>query len=285
MATVTKVSEDWGMRETGNEEGNRYFNRGFNVLFSGGSDPNEEEDEVLTASDGSLSVPAYAAMHPANVNYFVIGKNARQLSPHYWEVSVRYGSAKFVKRNNENAEDPLDEDPVVTFSFTTAEVQIDKTIDNLPIINSAGDVFDPPATETRYYPVLKVVRNEASYDFAVAALVIGCINDDTFLEFPAGYWMISDWSAEELWYGDTKYYKVTHEFILNPWGWYLEIMDRGWGYREGGEYKVAKDSDGERVSEPILLNGSGAQTDQLNPHWLTFNTKDEADFDLFGIEL
>jgi hypothetical protein len=155
-----------------------------------------------------------------------------------------------------------------------------------PVVNSAGDDFDPPIAIDDSRPTLRIVRNEATYDPIYALNWKDTLNADVFWGFAPLTVKLST-PLGELEYNPICgfYYVVTYQFEVNPNGWVKNILDRGMRQIVGGLKQKILDDKGDDISSPELLDGNGVKlTTRGTPVAISFEVYNEADFSLLGLD-
>lgn len=198
-----------------------------------------------------------------------------------WEVEVEYGpyDASIWPQN------PLDHPVKVSWNFAKFEQVAFRDINGKAIVNSAGDYFDPPVTIDDSRPIVKIVRNEATFDPVLAKTYKDSTNTDTFLGQDPYTWKISDIQGD-LEYNmdcgtpDGFYYVVTYELEFNPDTWKKLILDQGMRGLDGsGKFTQFLDDKGQPVSDPVLMDGNGGRKSATaDPHFFTFEVYREVAF-------
>lgn len=135
------------------------------------------------------------------------------------------------------------------------------TSSNIPIRNSAGAAYDPPAEIDDSRLELTVVRNELTYDFNLAADYQNATNADEFLGLPTGWVRCQGITGQSKFENNYYFWVVTYKFQIRKEGWILEILDAGTYELDGdGNPSVFLDSaTGHTVGEPLPLDGEGAR--------------------------
>lgn len=134
--------------------------------------------------------------------------------------------------------------------------------DGKPIINSAGDPFDPPYEIEDSRPTLAITRNEALDVFqpSVAVDYQDAVNADAFFGAAPGKAKVMGISAERDWKGTYPYWIVTYDFEFRREGWQLKVLNRGYNQIDtAGALVACRTADGSPVSSPIPLNVLGRQ--------------------------
>lgn len=218
---------------------------------------------------------------------FVCDVQARQVSRDglKWEAEVSYQpyNPLFFPKN------PLDHPPKISWGGSKFEKAIDQDINGDAILNSAGDYFDPPVTVDDSRITLRIQRNEARYDPAIAAQFKDAINSDTFYGQQPGTWKSALPTADlqfnvDSGTADGFYYEVTYEFEFRPEGWKREILDQGLKVITGG-VQVPASEGGKDVTSPILLDGTGvALAVDADPVFLSFDVYNEIAFSQLNLD-
>jgi hypothetical protein len=266
---VTKVTEDWkgiaGNTEVGLNGNTGTLTRRFDVSFDNSDDPSSRGIMSLTASAGGTSIPAYWDAHPYSSDYYVRKKSfAPNNGPLNWSVTVEY----------EYIENPLLQPYSLQFIPQSSQEAIDKAIElsgstevmTKNLCNSADEPFDPPIQEEFYDYALVIKRNESAFSMSSAQAFFNKVNSDSLsvlnkqgqvLTFAAGKVRCKSIQADEQRHGPTWYYAVTYEFVVREDGWKRRILDQGFRKKVSGAYTAIADSEGNPVTQPMKLNGSG----------------------------
>jgi hypothetical protein len=262
--------------------------RDFLVLFSEGDTP---ELRPYMARDTRLTIngcriPAIWEAHPYDANTYVISKSvAMYAGPFCWKVTVNY---KYIP-------DPLLEPYTVDWLFSSCTEPIDKDKSGAALVNSAGEPFDPPIQEEFNDLVLRITRNEAAYDPALASEYKKAVNSDQFLWFEPYTVRCNLFEGRRIRIGNLFYYQVNYEFIIrqdpdadgNISGWKRRILDQGFREKTGTDegkptYALILDDNGTPINQPALLDGSGSKLDDAaDPYYFSFETKPSKSFAFF----
>jgi hypothetical protein len=180
-----------------------------------------------------------------------------------WLVTVEYSSEKDIQPN------PLN-DPV-RFNWTGEGFQrpLEKDRNGEAVLNSAGDPFDPAIMRDDNRPVVHAVANVAVVP--VAALNYrDVVNSDAFtiqgISIAAGKakirWIdVSDLQERN----GVEYYTLSCSVHLNKDGWNFKPLDQGYREKDGTDRKPILDAFGKAVTQPVLLDGSGAKLADPKP--------------------
>lgn len=279
----------------------------FTVKFDTADDPIKRRLIALFAKDPStgLQIPRVYQSHPYDYWLYVKNKYAKPLAPFLYEVTVNYTVAANDQQISEETNpfgNPLDQEPEVSWGFAMSNEQIDRDINGKPILNSANQPFDPPITKDKYDLVLRIVRNEESYDRFLAAEYIGAVNNDDFYGYPANTVKCIRFDADRRRTVDLIYYQVHYEFQIRfqkvqdkLYGWTRRIRDEGYvetkkpeNLSDPPDLEVNKDIDIIPLGQPVLLDGNGRKLSQekidaLEVVWLPFDVDDKLPFSVLRL--
>ena len=286
---VTKVIEDGTSRSVHEEvvlEANQVPKimmdtlRVFTVEFDTADNPLNRPFLARNATDGTTTVPAMWDSHPYDDYLFVKAKDVKTLGACLYEVTCKYDcQVNSVPGEEQLPLSPLMVPPEISFSSAGSNDPIDTDAEGLPIVNSAGESFDPQVTDDHNDTILRITRNEATYDEVTAAAFRDAVNNDIFLGFPVGHVKCTSITSDQMRAADLIYYRVRYEFRIRysevktrdangdvqtqVFGWVLRVRDEGYRELDGEnadgspKYKEITDENGVKISQPHLLDGSG----------------------------
>lgn len=271
------VKEDWSGLGAYSEVNGIYQNltavRKFDVHFV--NDSSVPASRPLIALDQD-DVPQLWEVHPYNSWLYVSNRT----------VEIRSSTLFYITVNYSLVENPLAQPAEFSWSHVDNEEPIDRDINGNPITNSAGELPDPPITETFHDVVLRVSRNEALFNHVTASEYKNSVNANTFLGFAPGTVKCTVFEGEITRAAALTYYIVRYEFQIREDAWKKRFLDAGFREKVGTEYEVIKDKDGVPLSEPSLLDGNGYKLpDGATPVFLEFETKQAMDFSYFNMYL
>lgn len=163
-----------------------------------------------------------------------------------------------------------------------------------PIVNSAGDRFDPPITIDDSRSTMTVTRNErvTAFDLTLAETYRDTINSAPWNGFAAHTVKLGIITTSEPQYDSNNlvyYYTVTYPFMIDRGGWRKEILDAGCNQLKvigGITQRVPIQHEGHPVSDPVALDGSGHElAPGGTPTTLILECYTESDFSGLGIDL
>lgn len=279
---VTSVKEIFAGRRGGdNLDRKRDYVRVFEVQTS---DP----DDDPTVAGGTSLLPRNGEPHPSDAYAVMVDIDADQSSesPYLWQVTCRYSSdlGQPSQQREALAYDPFGapgENPGYTTSSgggqvtrdpdprnrpAVFEVDWEQTTEVLmwdvngdPIVNSAGDRFDPPPTVERSYPVITITKN---LDVSSELLNLDnqqvyqeIVNSDTPWGFPAGSLRFARWRHSSAFENDVAYAVLSVTIKVKWDGWKLRLLDVGFR-NAAGAWFVDPDTRA-TPADPRPLDGAG----------------------------
>jgi hypothetical protein len=170
-----------------------------------------------------------------------------------WDVKQRYSTTE----QKANQGDPSVDDRVtINMSYEWEDLPFTQDLIDLqkPVLNSAGQLFSPPAVRRRKIVVYSISRREIWNPLAKAIAYSNCVNLDVFYGAAAGTILMDTIVCNF----DGQAWNVTYNLKEKPEGWAARIMDTGYYQRglDGKLYPILAD-DGTPIYEPAKLNGTG----------------------------
>jgi hypothetical protein len=162
--------------------------------------------------------------------------------------------------------------------------------DGSPVVNSAGDPFDPPLMRDDSRPILTYKRNQALFIPSMAQQYRDAVNSDSLLGADPKTVKIADVQCEMALDPIIGVYnRVSWEFHFAslPNGWKFSVLDQGCK-------QLNSDSSSQEVinffgtptNSPVLLDGNGSPLPPgEDPVFLTFEGYDELSFAALNIQL
>lgn len=266
--SVTEVNEferDSEITEDGVQLVRRY-----KVHFSSDHDLKSCSYDSMYASAGGTSIPDYGEIHPQHDARVVSVTPDATESRRIYEVEVRY------EEDSDTATDPLDEPPDVEWTMRTYQEAVRQDIDGNPVQNSAGEYFEEPVTRQRHVPQYTLRRNVGTFDANRADKYTDTLNDSLTklggINVSATYAKIDEWTAKSKSKRGVGYWEETVKISLNRDNWDDSVMDQGFRALDtsgnlapiyvkdlsgGGQEYSAGHNGGQRVTDPVKLNGNG----------------------------
>jgi hypothetical protein len=215
---------------------------------------------------------------------------------HIFDVTVEYDD-DFEGMDKEKPTDnnPLNRPVVVQGGFNEHDEIIYQDLDNNPIKNSAGDPFDPPPTRKAGALRFSMTKNYPTLNLGILRAYKNAINSDAWFGQAQYTARIANVSfsrvIEEVQNGENDhqtwvYWPYTFEFeVAEPdvgdGTWHMVLLDQGYRHTQAGDPLPIRNTDGTPVTQPSLLNGSGALS--TTPHFLTFNIYRALPFAALGL--
>jgi len=256
---VTKVTETW----VGVEGDDNSLLRQFEVTFDKADPPAYRPIAAKMASDpaSGLTIPHRLQQHPHSLYFFVDDRRVKMAGPFHFLVTVYYRRGENL--SNQPVEDPFDEPWEEDWGFARRTDVVDRDIAGDPIVNSAGQSYNPPVPREYYDNTLTIVRNQPFYNAFQARAFMDAVNADNFYGFEKGAVKCTDFSGRKMRLGaDFHYYRVRYAFAIRK-HWLLELKDEGLAERKNNangtfnSWEIIKDFYSERMSEPVPLDGHG----------------------------
>ena len=261
--SVLSVTEDWQAASVQNTGSSTTVKRAFDVEFNDQDSPVARPLLAIVASSTNGAIPQYGDPHPAWDYLYVSDLSSSVKGPFLYRVTATYSNLTTNKK--QETQSPLDQPPQIEFSFAATNEQIDRDINDDPILNSALESHDPPITRDFYDLVIRITKNQSSFDYDQAAEYISSINSDRFYGFSPYKVKCNDYSGRSVDNGAFRYWETKYEFQVRQDGWDRRVLDQGFRSYDGDDddgnpiFTNFTDSSGNAVSQPVLLNGSGAK--------------------------
>ncbi len=212
---------------------------------------------ALTATDGSVTVPAYYAAHPDDSSMRVTRKVPRRLSetPLQFDVEVTYS----IPRGTSNSI-PAEGDTTTKWDFQIRvegvenEETVDRDYAGEKITTSAGDTYTMGLSKVFYDEVITVVYKCRSVDVVALGDARGFINSDTVALVVPALNYSRTFPAETLKLGNVMYdlgvdpngdyywqvqlpllYRHNEYPVGTERGWQRLVPDRGFYYLDGSD--------------------------------------------------
>jgi hypothetical protein len=227
----------------------------------------DDEVTILEYAD----CPREGDQHPTNSDAYCKSVRARNesFSKRVWIVSVEYSTEREISIT------PTAEPAEVTWSTEFYQRPYFQDKDGYGIVNSAGDPYDPPVEGDDARWVATVTKN---VDQVPSWLLTyrNAVNSDTFvldgLPIAAGYAKLMGVSIGKWEKRDVFWYRsVSLTIAVDSNGWAKQILDAG--FREiSGSLRVNIQVNGEDVTAPVPLNGSGVSIAQPTANNVVFRT-------------
>ena len=184
-----------------------------------------------------------------------------------WMVDVAY--APFTSLLSSITGDPINKPPVIRFQPNRVSKPATEDISGIPILNTAGDPFDPPPEKDSTAVAMIVTRNEASPNlWGILGGWVDHVNEDQWGPFPPRTVKIGPIEMPAWEYSQKSnriYWPMEYTFDINPDTWDLQLVSQG--MREvnpddsSGRLRTILESDGQPITDPMLLDAGGHRLD------------------------
>jgi hypothetical protein len=268
---VIDVKETWHSRRGQRDDKlQRSYVRSWRVITD---DVHTEQAAVLSAVGVSVH-DAYSADSAALVR--LVKCEQKDDEPRLWMVEAEYSTEG--RDPAKQAEEPTSRPPVITWTNSLFQRPATTDIDGNPITNSAREAFDPPVDVDDVQVRVSIVRYEATFNEATAAMYLNSVNSDFFYGQGPGLWRCVKFDGKQHHENNSSCWEVSYEFEYRWQGWELRVLDQGYHERIDGKRVKILDEFGQPVSQPVPLNGFGQKLDRARTTLtagLTADTTDE----------
>lgn len=236
--------------------------RRFTVLTD---NPNDRQATVLTAIGIPRTRDIYASGNEIDLAATCrsITATADSNSRTAWTVEAQY-SSEVEDDNAQNEPNPLLRPSVVEWDFLQTTKIVDRDINNAAIDTAADEPFDDPPPEIDDARlVLRITRNQITYDVQQAYDYINAVNSDVFFGGAAKTWkcaVIRATSQTEIVNQvQITYWPTTYEFHYRAETWQLKLLHKGKWQKVAGERVKITDAIGQPVQSAVPLDAAGAK--------------------------
>ena len=247
--TVTYIGEIDSARTGTNSLGVRSYTRAFRLTTS-----TQLEGVYTVGSHASL--PVIGSVYPDDSSAWCRSLEVTNTDPWKgWTVTAEYSSETELKEN------PTDDPAKITVSTEQYQKVAETTVDGYSIVNSAGDIFDPPHMMDDSRRVITVSKNMLTAPLWLLEYA-DVVNSDAFTVLGVTY-AIGVAKVQRISISGTQvrgaynFLSVQIDIHLRRDGWLLEPLDVGFRYLSGFYRKAIVSDDGTRIETPVMLNGSG----------------------------
>jgi hypothetical protein len=184
--------------------------------------------------------------------------------------------------------------PEVEWDYEGAMEPIFEDTDGVPILNSAGERFDPLPEAERGELTLRYIRNEASINLTQIREYQNSVNSDTFtvagVAVPARVAKLTIRPGRKTEENGFTYYPIEYHFKFKADEWRVELLDVGlseWFESTIEGVKIRRpilDEQGLEITSPIRLDGLGGALPDADPSEYVgpFKFYAEKDFSVFS---
>jgi len=262
---IISIKEGWRDVQAGGETNARTAVRVFSIVTDAAS------RGVFTwpQTVGAQTIPVAGSEHPDDEALISREPQVTLVSPSFFLVAVPYSTEPYYAN-------PLDVpwDFEWDVAITTEPIDIDP--DGHALANSIGEPFDPPLSEEFRDAVLRITRNQATWDPDTALAYEGTVSAGEFWGAPMGRARMANIRPVYV-RGTVDYWRVTYEihfrwkgpvgvgYVLNDqdaWeqvdagdehAWYRRLLNQGRKYK-AGDGKTYDTQNGELIA--LNIDGS-----------------------------
>ena len=229
----------------------------FHVYFSGGYDA----AQLLYNTDSDLPkrLDGYASdtsVYCSNVEVSLADNDGGV------STGIAIYQATFSPKQLTYAESPLDRPADIEWGGIDLTETVSTDINDLPIVNSAGDYYDPlPERPIRGSGVV-ITRNEAANPATVVTTYSNTTNSAAWHGVAEGNALMGQITAtkqSEMVDGATvTYWRVSYPIRMRRNGWKLLLIDNGYRLKDADDNRqTITDDVGQQPVVPVLLDGAG----------------------------
>lgn len=268
-----------GSDSDGQGSGSMDTTRSWDVLTS--ADASEWEVMVLTPT------PKRGYPHPDNPFLRVRRVRVERRSPIHWIYFADYeltDNGTDSGDPNDPIGNPLLQPPVIRYSHEEVEEEIDEDEDGKPIVNVNNEPF-PKRTRLFGYRIITIEKNVASFNASEKDEYFFCTNSSGFLNYAAGRLLLKSIDGDPVTDGGFTYYKQIATIASRTQAklssadraWWMRMREEGFLVYTGQQTNSGRfifkhaEKDGDRVSQPVLLDIDGREeTDPQEAMWSEF---------------
>ena len=247
--TVTYIGPIPGSDTGSNTLGVRSYSRSFSLSTS-------LQAEGVYSVGSHASLPSIGSVYPDDSSAWCRSLSVTHSNPWKgWTVTAEYSSEQELKEN------PTDDPAKITVSTEQYQKVAETTVDGYSIVNSAGDIFDPPHMMDDSRRVITVSKNMLTAPLWLLEYA-DVVNSDAFTVLGVTY-AIGVAKVQRISISGTQvrgaynFLSVQIDIHLRRDGWLLEPLDVGFRYLSGAYRKAIVSDDGTAITTPVMLNGSG----------------------------
>lgn len=274
------IVEDYTKRTSDeNEKGQRSYVRVFNVT----TDNHKVGAGVVRESVGIPRFSTYETETEYDTFSFCKTKQAACVSADgkSWTVTVNYGPPD--NGQESPTENPLEAPLQVSWSFAQFDKTVYVTRDGEPIQNTAGVPYASGLNRDDSRPVLAIVRNEASFNAALAYSYRDTVNSDSFMGAGPGQVKVSNISGARQY--DPNYgffWTVSYEFQFSAEGFEKKVASMGLHEKNDQGKLVPIMNGSSEATDPVHLDDKGKAKPGGPAKVQTFKLYNETSFSGFG---
>lgn len=239
--------------------------------------------------------PKYFEPHPDNQWLPYVDLKLDRLAPKMYKAECRYEAIV----SQPNSGNPIYQEPDVSMYWVRTKEPVEWDVTGFPIINSAGDKFDPMPEKEFDDIGLTYTRFEVArgYRRHPASMIEGCVNADNFLGATPGTVRFTNWKSNIVRIGTAYFARVTYQFVCRQWldpitgemiGWRKRLFNCGFKERKEGKIVPIRVNGLSQtpIACPLGLNGIKIPDEDVKRgvgYWLTFDVYPYQQFSVLNI--
>ena len=171
-----------------------------------------------------------------------------------WDVTVQYDAWN----PDTMASNSLDLSPALSVEGQVFQEVTDVDISGNPLINTAGDPYDPGIMIDKQRIVVRIQQNLPTFP-AFAFGYVDYLNETEFCGQPAKTLKLAPPQVQRLFHpACQRYYDCAFLFDGNPNGWQAKPLNQGFRQLVSGHQVMITDKNGQPITSPLPLDSSGA---------------------------
>lgn len=246
---------------------------------------------AVDPNDSSLAIPALGSLYSAgDLSLVCQSRTAKELPDsggYAFDVDVEFSTEG---DDPEEEEDPVERPAQIQWGFVSFTETAYEDAAGDPILNSAGDPFDPSIERTYNDPAVTITYNADDFDPSVAIAYQDAVNSDQFTvagkTIEAGLAKMHSIQATRLYEAGSTFWQIDIVIYFRKDGWVRKVLDQGFQELTNGERppRPIKDSEGNPLMMPAKLDGSGAAlAEGADPVYLDFTLYETMPFSALNL--
>jgi hypothetical protein len=241
---------------------------------------------AYTANDGTTAIPLVGtSIGTLVLNRVEVSRSVD--SPTVYTVRCSYSTASLGEGSTPETTDPAEKwDIDISVSAIPYSEPVWKDTDDVPVVNSAGQPFDPTVEVTKYDENIKLSfktrqlpatdikncrgkTNSSPVNFTVKGVSFSYPTET--LLFNGAEYSTSVYNNETLW-------TVTYDLINRTDDWRCKVLDQGLYEKVGTELRAITDKHGQYITSPHPLSGGTKLASGSPVVLLNYRTHKKTDF-------
>lgn len=248
-----------------NDEFIRDSSTGYRALFSVGDDMVYVLNAVGAAGLGIYGLhPSASNQRCLDVKCELVAANVTDPATNglanLWQIDLEYGAWDYVTHAYDG--NPIHVPTRFRIDFTVAEVAAFIDLDGNPIVNAAGDPYDPPLMREVTRATLTVLRNEvpSAVNLATLAALSNTKNGYVWNGFPVATVRLNPLKLPDFMYSQVSnsfYFPMEYTFDVNFDTWIHQVLNAGFRQLDASGNLIPILINGQPATVPVPLNEAG----------------------------